>query len=907
MKNLLTSSLCLFALLLQANAAPADAPWSHSGEPASVAADLFTLPDDLEVTIWASTPQLFNPTNMDIDHAGRVWVCEGVNYRRHAGRRPGGDRIAVIEDTDGDGKADSSHTFVQEKGLIAPLGIGVIGNKIYVSQPPEIIVYTDVDRNLRFDPAVDTREILLTGFNARNHDHSLHSVTAGPDGKLYFNNGNCGAIFTDRSDKTFYMGGPYRGGGGDWFVENVKKGGTRSSDGHIWTAGFTARMNPDGTNVEIVGHGYRNSYEQTVTSRGDLFQNDNDDPPACRTSYILEYGCAGYFSRDAKRGYRSEARSGVEHWQNHWRQLDPGTMDVGDVYGGGSPTGVTYYENGALGDHYVGSLFTCEPGKNVVFAYQPKPKDATFDLVRSDFLTSNPDKDFDGSDFVGGTKKVKTRDGKYKDSEHKYLFRPSDITVGPDGALYVCDWFDSRVGGHSDLDESCSGTIYRIAPKGFQPKVPSFDPKTSAGAVTALSSPAINTRFIGFQSLKSQGPAALEAVSALLENKNPYLASRAIWLLPYLGPKGLEKCQTLLSDKDPQVVITAYRALRRAEKDILPAAQKLASHPDAGVRRDVALSLRDLPAEKTAPIFVELARHLVHEDKNSVEAMGLGAANQENVIWLAIKADQAPGDPTSWSEKFTRLTWRLWPDAAVADLTARALDSGQALTHAQRVFAVESIAFIDHPSSPKALFQLFASNSSVKPDAATWLLKRGTGEWAKYDIKKQLKETGVYDPSKIKVTEITVPPAPKKNAFTVADVLALEGNVARGKATAMRCIMCHEVNGTGATYGPALKGWGQGQTPEVIARSIVTPSADISHGFDGSEIKLKDGRTIHGLIQMAGDPTVITSTGGVTQMIPKKLIEKTGKFNRSLMLSADQMALSPQDVADLVSFLKSYK
>ena len=52
------------------------------------------------------------------------------------------------------------------------------------------------------------------GFNAINHDHGLHSLTAGPDGKFYFNNGNCGAVFTDKSGKTFYLGGTYGGTGG---------------------------------------------------------------------------------------------------------------------------------------------------------------------------------------------------------------------------------------------------------------------------------------------------------------------------------------------------------------------------------------------------------------------------------------------------------------------------------------------------------------------------------------------------------------------------------------------------------------------------------------------------------------------------------------------------------------------
>ena len=186
----------------QSGQAPAPAPAATprpAPEPVQIPLDLFKVPDGFEVTLWAATPLLHNPTNMDIDRDGRIWVAEGVRYRSHYARQPEGDRIVVLQDTDGDGKADSTHTFVQEPNLIAPLGIAVIDNKIVVSQPPDLIVYTDVDRNLTFDPAVDKREVLLTGFQGINHDHSLHSVTVGPDGKWIFNSGNTGAMFTDRS------------------------------------------------------------------------------------------------------------------------------------------------------------------------------------------------------------------------------------------------------------------------------------------------------------------------------------------------------------------------------------------------------------------------------------------------------------------------------------------------------------------------------------------------------------------------------------------------------------------------------------------------------------------------------------------------------------------------------------
>ena len=152
---------------------------SPAAEPVPVS--LFTCSDpDLEVTVWASTPLFYNPTNIDVDKDGCVWVAEGVNYRKHFDRKPEGDRIMVLRDNDGDGKADESWPFVQEPFLRAPLGVAVIGNKIVVSMAPDLVVYTDKDGDKKFDPAKgDTREVLLTGFNGRNHDHSC---TASPSG-----------------------------------------------------------------------------------------------------------------------------------------------------------------------------------------------------------------------------------------------------------------------------------------------------------------------------------------------------------------------------------------------------------------------------------------------------------------------------------------------------------------------------------------------------------------------------------------------------------------------------------------------------------------------------------------------------------------------------------------------------
>src|SRR6188474_347479 len=142
-RSFLTLTLALMLTAVAPSAqGPASAPQggAPAGQPVRLPVEIFKVPEGLEVTVWATSPLLYNPTNMDIDRDGRIWVAEGVRYRQHHARQPEGDRIVVLEDTNGDGKADRSHTFVQEPGLIAPLGVAVIDNKVIVAQPPDLIV-----------------------------------------------------------------------------------------------------------------------------------------------------------------------------------------------------------------------------------------------------------------------------------------------------------------------------------------------------------------------------------------------------------------------------------------------------------------------------------------------------------------------------------------------------------------------------------------------------------------------------------------------------------------------------------------------------------------------------------------------------------------------------------------------
>jgi glucose/arabinose dehydrogenase len=228
-----------YAASAQSNATP-----PPTTLPSTAITDL-EIPEGLEARVWAQSPQLLNPTNIDVDARGRIWATEAVNYRetqspKHALQHPNGDRVMILEDTDGDGVADASKVFVEDKDLTAPLGIAVIDNKVFVSCSPNLIVYTDEDG----DDKPDKKEIFLKGFGGFDHDHGLHAVTGFLDGRLYFNAGNCGPHqVTDKSGWKLNSGSCYIHGN----LNPDNTGNRKSDDSKVWVGGIALRYDADGT------------------------------------------------------------------------------------------------------------------------------------------------------------------------------------------------------------------------------------------------------------------------------------------------------------------------------------------------------------------------------------------------------------------------------------------------------------------------------------------------------------------------------------------------------------------------------------------------------------------------------------------------------------------------------------
>ena len=862
-----------------------------------VPADHFVVPEGFEVTLWASSPLFYNPTNMDVDAEGRVWVAEGRNYRMFRNTKftgiPEGDRIMVISDSDGDGKADKSHVFVQDPELIAPLGVAVIDNKVVVSQPPNLLVYTDVNRDAVFDPKVDQKEALLTGFGGQDHDHSLHAVTTGPSGQWYFNAGNAGShIVTDKDGWTLRVGSVYKGGSPSVTDAGPNQGGKpglKSDDGHVYVGAVVLRMNPDGTGLRVVGHNMRNSYEETVNSFGDVYQNDNDDPPACRTTWLMEYGNLGFASDDGARKWQTERRPGQAAPIAEWRQEDPGTIPAGDVYGNGSPTGICFYENGSLGDDWRGLLLSGEAARNVIFGYLPKPDGAGFTMERFDFFRSKRANEF-----------PKGEEGK---ASLATQFRPSDVCVGPDGAIYVADWFDPGVGGHSMKDLDYAAAIYRITRKGENPRPPKYDINTVEGQIGSLKSPANNVRDAGFTRLKAAGEKSLPAVKALLNDPDEYIQARAVWLLAQLGEQGIAEVEKVLAHNDPQMRIAAFRALRFVDHRLLDHAAALAKDPSIAVRREVALALRDLSLEDTQDIILTLASQYQGEDRWYLEAIGTACTNKEAAIYTILEKELGNNDSLKWSKAFAMLAWRLHPAASVEGFKARALSVKIPL--ADRKDALTALGFIPDEAAAMAMVAVAESGPDDTKTLAKWWLQNRSGHvWKSYASKMK----GLNNkPNALKANQDYKVPVdgPEITKLDVKEVAALKGDVARGQMTIARCYMCHQVNGTGVDFGPALDQWGLGRSTEAIATAIIHPNEGIAHGFEGTEIITKAGHIIQGFSLFAGGSSILKVMGGGELSISRKDIKSSEPLEKSLMMSAGQLGLTNQDVADIAAYLKA--
>ena len=155
---------------------------ASASDPSKVIEANFDVHPELEMTLFAEEPLLVNPTNIDVDHLGRVWVCEVLNYRHFRNTdalpRKEGDRILVLEDTDGDGSADKQTVFYQGTDIDSAHGVCVLGDRVIVSAGDKVQVLIDSDGDLK----ADKKEVLFSGIGGVQHDHGIHAFILPPTG-----------------------------------------------------------------------------------------------------------------------------------------------------------------------------------------------------------------------------------------------------------------------------------------------------------------------------------------------------------------------------------------------------------------------------------------------------------------------------------------------------------------------------------------------------------------------------------------------------------------------------------------------------------------------------------------------------------------------------------------------------
>lgn len=956
--------------------------------------------DGLEVKTFATEPMLMNPTDIEVDARGRVWVLEAYNYRPAITGNPTkkeGDRIVILEDKDGDGKADESKVFYQDASLNAPLGIAVLGNVAIVSQSPYVWKLTDTDG----DDKADKKEILFQGMEGEQHDHGMHAFVFGPDGKLYFNFGNEGRTLKDAAGNVIK----------DQFGKEISP--------KNYQEGMVFRCNLNGSEVECLGNDFRNNYEVAVDSYGTMWQSDNDDDgnKGVRINYVMEYGSFGYKDEMTHASWNVD-RTNLESEipKRHWHLNDPGTMPNLLQTGSGSPTGMIVYEGNLLPKIFQGQMIHCEPGHNVVRSYPVQKSGAGY-----------------SAEIVNVMKQEKDQ-----------WFRPADVCVAPDGSLIVADWYDPGVGGHQAGDQ-VRGRIYRIAPENTPYKIPAMDLSTPAGAVTSLQSPNLATRYLAWEALQKFGKDSENELVRLFNSGDSRMRARAFWALCKIID-GRKYTELALADRNPDIKIAGIRAARQLKLDVLSYLKPLVHHPNPQIRRECAVALHGNKTPEAAELWATLATQHDGKDRWYLEALGIGASENWDACFAAYLKKVA--DPTQ-TEGSRDIVWRARTDESVKFLASLATDAktdlkdrlryfrafdfnkGEsksatllamlkgntteqnqinklALSHLDADFVKKSpeakaslvklmatlegkdfilmqqkyqlpeennrlVALIEKGemareaanilvNSPEGLMMIKAVINNPKKEelalkelsAIRWsggkphldliqsvmfdktksvnLRKEATrflgGSSGGEDlILKYLKEgkidknflpTAVEGVSKAWRKSVRVEAASYLGNSTtdantklppMTELIAMKGDAKKGvEVFTANCSVCHQINGEGIDFGPKLSEIGDKLPKEGQYLAIMYPDAGIGFGYEGWDLKMKDGSTLSGIISSKTETDlVLKMPGGTVQNLKTANVKSMKVMANSMMPTGLMDGMSKDEAVNLVEYMVSLK
>lgn len=484
----------------------------------------FILPPGFEVTLFASEPDITKPINMAFDEKGRLWVTQSSEYPIAAGSSEGKDRITILEDTDGDGRADKIEDFADDLNI--PIGIMPVKGGAIAYSIPNLYRFTDSDH----DGKADKREVLLGEFEHKDTHGMVNNLIRGFDGWIHASHG----------------------------FSNVSVVAGSDGDSVRMVSGNTFRFRMDGSRVEKTSDGRINPFGSDYDEMGYHYSAD------CHTLPIFQLVWGGDYTQWGKR----EPNMGFA----------PTMMDYG--LNSTALSGLVYYTDTQFPEEYRNSFYsgdvvTCRISRNTM-------------------------------EFNGSTPKA-TRQEDFLVSRDPW-FRPVDIKIGPDGAMYVADFYNRIIGhyevplGHPGRDR-VSGRIWKITYKGNQREVIDWSDADMQQLIEGMGHEILQLRMQATDELVDRlGQDAVTALQQALQNSSmgPEQLIQVLWALYRLEALPGGTIKSALDHEDVRVQVHAYRILAESKKldeEQLSWAIAGLEDPNAHVQRAAAELLSRHPSE----------------------------------------------------------------------------------------------------------------------------------------------------------------------------------------------------------------------------------------------------------------------------------------------------------------------
>ena len=401
--------------------------------------DVGALPGTAEgfgINIVAKEPHFINPAALAFDKLGRLYVGAGPQYRKPSPETPG-DYIKILHDADEDGVAEKVTTFAEGFNNIQALAWK--GDELWVANAPDVTVLRDTDGDL----VADEYELIYTGLGHLRH--RLHGFNWAPDGRLYMTQGN--SRVQDHAPMAFRKLMGIRSDKPDnqplnqvFTAKTYKKsyiGGWPSAEGGI------LRCGPGGKNLEIYSRGLRNSWDMGMDTGFNWVSTDNDPGPQ-HDRIFMPFQDAHY---------------GMSHpWSFDWMAKDhlptaPSISKLPTVSGSG--VGVVYYTHNHFPEKYRNTFLIGDWTNKRIYHFP-----TTWDGAHMQSA--------DAFETLADAGRTQAGDLGFKAQAGKSLFRPTDIAVGPSGALYVAGWgahygsVYASFGGADSKAKKNYGRVFRL-------------------------------------------------------------------------------------------------------------------------------------------------------------------------------------------------------------------------------------------------------------------------------------------------------------------------------------------------------------------------------------------------------------------------------------------------------------